>query len=274
MFSNDLKNVMKKKFNLADSIINSSRHYKIPKFVDKTKSLKLYNKHFNSLMKSRIVPLRSYLNSKSIEINNLSKTQYFERKRENMNRLLSKIQRDKIDLLINSAYNKINDNIREYNTSLSIPKNEHKIQLDYLPMIQREIIINHIMNKTQKYLPLINKKYEFLKYGYKEVKQKILDEERKNRQMLWSNNFIQKKKLEEYEKIYRIKYLNTEQQTINDKFKDELTQKDFDHPKKNKKHLSISKNRTHSSIKNNPSIDSFQTTNKGKKSIDSKNNFF
>ena len=40
MFSNDLKNEMKKKFNLTESIINSSKHYKIPRFVFKAKSVK------------------------------------------------------------------------------------------------------------------------------------------------------------------------------------------------------------------------------------------
>ena len=272
MFSNELKNEMKKKFNLPDSIINSSKHYKIPKFVYKAKSLKPHKQNFNYLMKNRVISLGNYLNNKSTELNNLSKTQYFERKRENMNRLLSQIQRDKIDLLIDRAYNKINDNIREYNTSLSIPKTDHKMQLDYLPFVQRELIINHVMNKTQRYLPLINKKYEFLKYGYKEIKQKNFDEERKVRQMLWSHNFMQQKKLEEYEKIYRIKYLNTEQTPPTSKFKDELIQKDFDYPKKNKKNLPTPKNRTLSSIKFNLTMNSSQTSNGEKKFIESKNN--
>ena len=128
------------------------------------------------------------------------------------------------------------------------------------------------MNRAQKYLPLINKKYEFMKYGYKEVKQKISDEEKKNKQINWSHNFIQQKKLEDFQKIYRIKYLNTEQTTTKDKFKDELTQKDFDYPKSNKKQTLISKNRTLSSIKNNQTINSSQISNLENKSIEAKNN--
>ena len=45
MFSNDLKNVIKKKFNLTESIINSSKHYKIPRFVFKAKSVNPPNKY-------------------------------------------------------------------------------------------------------------------------------------------------------------------------------------------------------------------------------------
>ena len=146
------------------------------------------------------------------------------------------------------------------------------MKLDYLPLVQKEIIINHVMNRTQKYLPLINKKYEFMKYGYKEVKQKNFDEEKKNKQINWSHNFIQQKKLEDFQKIYRIKYLNTEQSTTKDKFKDELTQKDFDYPKSNKKQTPISKNRTLSSIKNNQTINSSQISNLENKSIEAKNN--
>ena len=187
MFSNDLKNVIKKKFNLTESIINSSKHYKIPRFVFKAKSVKPPNK-YNFFMNHKIITLRKYLNEKSEEIKKLSKTQYFERKREKMTKLLSKIQRDKIELLINKAYE--NFNIREYNNSLSLSQRENKIRLDFLPLVQKQIIVDHVMTKTHKYLPLINKKYEFLKYGYKQVKQKDFDEEKKNRQMKWSCNFL------------------------------------------------------------------------------------
>ena len=65
MFSNDLKNEMKTKFNLTESLINSSRHYKIPRFVFKAKSVKPINKNYNFFMKNHIISLRNYLNNKS-----------------------------------------------------------------------------------------------------------------------------------------------------------------------------------------------------------------
>ena len=241
MFSNDLKNVIKKKFNLTESIINSSKHYKIPRFVFKAKSVKPPNK-YNFFMNHKIITLRKYLNEKSEEIKKLSKTQYFERKREKMTKLLSKIQRDKIDLLINKAYENFNDNIREYNNSLSLSQRENKIRLDFLPLVQKQIIVDHVMTKTHKYLPLINKKYEFLKYGYKQVKQKDFDEEKKNRQMKWSCNFLERKKLEDYYKIYKIKYLDSEEEQVqNTKYKDEFIQKDFEYSKNNSQIKTISK---------------------------------
>ena len=272
MFSNDLKNVIKKKFNLTESIINSSKHYKIPRFVFKAKSVKPPNK-YNFFMNHKIITLRKYLNEKSEEIKKLSKTQYFERKREKMTKLLSKIQRDKIDLIINKAYENFNDNIREYNNSLSLSQRENKIRLDFLPLVQKQIIVDHVMTKTHKYLPLINKKYEFLKYGYKQVKQKDFDEEKKNRQMKWSCNFLELKKLEDYYKIYKIKYLDSEEEQVqNTKYKDEFIQKDFEYSKNNSQIKTISKNRINNSISNNPTINIFKTTNRENKVIKSKNN--
>lgn len=262
MFSNDLKNEIIEKFNLTESIINSSKHYKIPKFVFKLKGEKIYNKNYFPVFKSRVISLNKYLNDKSKELNNLSKTQYFERKRENINNLLSKIQREKIDLLINRAYHKNNDNIREYNNSLSLPRRTNKIKLDFLPLVQRQTIINHLMNQTEKYLPFINNKYEFMKYGSKENKQKNFDEEKKNRQMSWSYNFIQQKKLEQYEKIYRIKYLNNDETEKKDKFKDEFIQKDLDNPKTERHIFSFitNKSKFQSPVKKNQTMNSSKTT--------------
>ena len=275
MFSNDLKNEIIKKFHLAESIINSSKHYKIPNFVFKAKSMKPRNKiyNYNPNFYSKITSLRNFINHKSIELKNLSKTQYYERKRENMNKLLSKLQREKIDLLIDRAYHNINDKIREDNTSISLPRREKKIKLDFLPLVQKKIIIESVMNKAEKYLPLINKKYDFMKYGYKQKKQKEFDEERKIRQKNWSENILMQKNIEDYEKIYKIKYLNTDQSSEKDKFKDELIQKDFDSPKRNKRYKTISKNRTHNSMKNSSTVNISQTTNSENKSANvSKNN--
>lgn len=275
MFSNDLKNEMKKKFNLSDSIINSSRHYKIPRFVYRAKSIKHQKKNFNFFGKNKIVPLRNYLNDKSVELNKLSRTQYFERKRENMNKLLSQIQREKIDLLINRAYHNINDNIREYNTSISIPKREYKMKLDYLPLVQKEIIIDHVMNRTQKYLPLINKKYEFMKYGNKEHKPKINDEEKKNRQLHWSRNFLEQKKLEEYRKIYKVKYLHSEERQNNIKFKDEFIQKDSGGIENDRYIYSIVNNRNsaQSSFKKSPTLNNSMISFSENQSINPKKKF-
>ena len=259
MFSNELKNEMKTKFTLSDSIINSSKHYQIPKFVFKSKFEYSNNKYNITKYTNRVVSLRNYLIDKSKELNNLSKTQYCEKKRENVNNILKKIQSDKVDFLINRAYNKINDNIRKYNKKISLPRNQPEIKLGFLPLVQRQTIIDHVMNKTQKYLPLINPKFDFLRYG---MNKKCNKEEKKSRQMIWSHKFLQQKKLEEYEKIYRIKYLATEQSNNIGKFKDELTQKDYDNPQIERYIVPISnpKYRTHSSNKKIPTMNISLTT--------------
>ena len=256
MFSNDLKNEMKKKFNLTDSIINSSKHYKIPNFVFKSKSEKLHNKAYTPLFKNRVISLRGFIKDKSTELKNISKTQYFERKRDNINKMLWNIQKEKIDLLINRAYHKINDNIREYNKNLCFPRRENKSQLDYLSLIQKQKIINHVMNKAHKYLPFINKKYEFIKYGNKKSNTNLKDEEMKNRQLYWSRNFLQQKKLEEYKKIYKIKYLHSEEINNNNKFKDEFIQKDSEGIENERYIYSLANNKasTRSSFKKNSTM--------------------
>ena len=90
--------------------------------------------------------------------------------------------------------------------------------------------------------------------------------------MLWSQNFIEQKKLLDYEKIYKIKYLNTERLTKNDKYKDQFVQKDFDSPKRSKHVFSISKKRNHTSHQNNPSMNYSQASVSENKSIEAKNN--
>jgi hypothetical protein len=244
MFSNDLKNEMKKKFNLTDSILNSSRHYKIPNFIFKSKSEKLHNKSYTPVFKNKVISLRGFINDKSNELKNISKTQYYEKKRAKINKILTDIQKEKIDLLINSAYHKINDNIREYNKNLCLPRRENKVQLDYLPLIQKEKIIDHAMNQVQKYLPFINKKYEFIKYGNKKSNTNLKDEEMKNRQLYWSRNFLQQKKLEEYKKIYKIKYIHSEEINNNNKFKDEFIQKDSEGIENDRYVYSLANNKT------------------------------
>ena len=275
MFSNDLKNVMKTKFNLSDSIINSSKHYKIPNFVFKSRSEKLHNKAYTPIFKNKVISLRSYLNDKSKELKNISKTQYFERKRERMNKMLNNIQIEKIDLLINRAYHKINDNIREYNKDLCLPRKENKLQLDYLPLVQRQKIIEYVMNQTKKYLPFINKKYEFMKYGNKEHKPKINDEEKKNRQLHWSRNFLEQKKLEEYRKIYKVKYLHSEERQNNIKFKDEFIQKDSGGIENDRYIYSIANNRNsaQSSFKKSPTLNNSMISFSENQSINPKKKF-
>ena len=60
---------------------------------------------------------------------------------------MKKIQREKIDLLINRACQKINNKIWKYNKSVSYPKNQERFILKTITLSTREFIIEHIMGQ-------------------------------------------------------------------------------------------------------------------------------
>ena len=231
MFSNDYKTEMIKKFNLTKSIINSSRHYKIPKFVFKTRNeindQCQYHHPTNYLFKLQAQSQPTLLLDKSSQLNKLLKSQYSENKKKKIYNLMSKIQREKIDLLINRAYEQINNNIRKYNKSVSYPKRKERLKLQPLPLITKELIIDHVMRQVEKYLP----------YQNKNIKTNPLEDnerddnndnhkEKLDKQFIWSHNFMEEKKFEDYKKRYRIKFIDTESKIKINKLKKNKTIKD------------------------------------------------
>ena len=231
MFSNDYKTEMIKKFNLTKSIINSSRHYKIPKFVFKTRNeindQCQYHHPTNYLFKLQAQSQPTLLLDKSSQLNKLLKSQYSENKKKKIYNLMSKIQREKIDLLINRAYEQINNNIRKYNKSVSYPKRKERLKLQPLPLITKELIIDHVMRQVEKYLP----------YQNKNIKTNPLEDnerddnndnhkEKLDKQFIWSHNFMEEKKFEDYKKRYRIKFIDTESKIKINKLKKNKTTKD------------------------------------------------
>ena len=231
MFSNDYKTEMIKKFNLTKSIINSSRHYKIPKFVFKTRNeindQCQYHHPTNYLFKLQAQSQPTLLLDKSSQLNKLLKSQYSENKKKKIYNLMSKIQREKIDLLINRAYEQINNNIRKYNKSVSYPKRKERLKLQPLPLITKELIIDHVMRQVEKYLP----------YQNKNIKTNPLEDnerddnndnhkEKLDKQFIWSHNFMEEKKFDDYRKRYRIKFLDTENKVKINKLKKNKTIKD------------------------------------------------
>ena len=231
MFSNDYKTEMIKKFNLTKSIINSSRHYKIPKFVFKTRNeindQCQYHHPTNYLFKLQAQSQPTLLLDKSSQLNKLLKSQYSENKKKKIYNLMSKIQREKIDLLINRAYEQINNNIRKYNKSVSYPKRKERLKLQPLPLITKELIIDHVMGQVEKYLP----------YQNKNIKTNPLEDnerddnndnhkEKLDKQFIWSHNFMEEKKFEDYKKRYRIKFIDTESKIKINKLKKNKTTKD------------------------------------------------
>jgi hypothetical protein len=80
MFSNAYKKQAIKRFNLPESIINSSIHYKIPKFVFQSKNEVNNQCEFHhpsdSLFKLQIKTHPDLLLDKSSHVNKITKTQY------------------------------------------------------------------------------------------------------------------------------------------------------------------------------------------------------
>ena len=217
MFSNVYKNEMMKKFNLSESIINSSKHYKIPKFVFKARNninnQCQYHHPTNSLFKLQLKSHPELLLDKASRLNKFYKTQYSESKKKKIFNLMTKIQREKIDLLIDRAYQQINNNIRQYNKSVSVPNNKGRFILKSLPLVNKEFIIDHVIGQVQKYLPNKNNN-SFEKNDYEEINN-INNNEKLNKQFIWSHNFMEEKKIEDYRKRYKIKFINTEMKIKN-----------------------------------------------------------
>lgn len=97
-------------------------------------------------------------------------------------------QKKKVDLLIDKAYERYNNNIRTYNFN-TIYKNERKV-CDYLPKITKQRITEEIINKSNKLFPV----------HYYSLQKNTIGEalmRRKERE----------KKLNQYKQMYRIKYL-------------------------------------------------------------------
>ena len=231
MFSNDYKTEVIKKVNLTESLINSSKHYKIPKFVFKARNgindQCKYHHPTNSLFKLQIQSHPELLLDKTSQVSKLSKTQYSENKKKKINNLLKKIQREKIDLLINRAYQQINNNIRKYNKSVSYPKKQGRYILKAIPLVTREFIIEHVMGQVEKYLPYQKKNIFNNTFENNELnKYKILYNGKLNKQFIWSHNFMEEKKMDDYKKKYRIKFIKTENKTKNCKLKKERYIKD------------------------------------------------
>jgi hypothetical protein len=230
MFSNDYKAEMIQKFNLTESMINSPKHYKIPNFVYKTKNAIdnqcEYHHPPNSLFKLQLQSHPDLLMDKS-NIHKYIKTNYSDNKKKNIRNLLTKVQREKVDLLIKRAYHDINNKIREYNKSVSLPKNRVKLRLKLMPLITKEKIIDHVMGQVQKYLPSRNKTSSFDFYGndYSSNKRNLY------KQFIWSHNFMEEKKMEDYQKRYKIKYItNTKNEIIDNNFMKKKPVKDKDIP--------------------------------------------
>ena len=167
------KKKLSNNFLLVQSLINFPIHYQPKKFSqdpnDNNKYI-LMNSFPNILDKNSFKPKQEMHGSLS---------QYAIKKNKNRISIIKKLQREKIDILLNNVMDKANYNIRDYNY-----KNANKeIKITPLPNLTREArdaIKTDIINKYQSFS---NKKKNFdspIKKKYDLWTKKILDERKIN----------------------------------------------------------------------------------------------
>ena len=209
MFSDEYKQKIMKKYNITESQINSSIHYKIPDFVFQTKFNQNNQCRFHhpedTIFKFEVKNNPDLVLDKKSFPKIKTSTQYEIKKKQQIYNTLNKIQREKIDLLINRAYEQINDEIRNYNNNV---KNRKRLKI--LPLVTKEQITEHILNEVNKYLTYSYDNKD--KIVYLDNKKKLENNKSNlinNKQYIWSHDFMEQKKNNEYKKLYSIKYIDT-----------------------------------------------------------------
>ena len=185
------KKKLSNNFLLVQSLINFPIHYQPKKFSqdpnDNNKYI-LMNSFPNILDNNNVKPKQQMHGSLS---------QFAIKKNKNRISIIKKLQREKIDILLNNVMDKANYNIRDYNY-----KNSNKdIKICPLPNLTRETrdaIKTDIINK---YKSFSNNKKHF-------------DSPIKNKNDLWTKKILDERKIKIYRKIYSLKYLK-----IDDKLK-------------------------------------------------------
>ena len=165
-----------KNFHLIQSMINYPIHYKINNFAQEPNDTNNY------------LLMESYKKIENMKINSLSK--YIKNKNKRKMSLIKKIQRDKIDIFINKAFDKNNYNIRDYNYKHI---NTNILKLKPISNITKESIKDNVI---YKYNNILGNKNPFAKSPPKE-----------NKDLLWSQKILEKKKLKDYRRFYSIKYM-------------------------------------------------------------------
>ena len=211
MFSEDYKKKISTKYNISNEIINSSIHYKVPNYIFKSKNginnQCIYHYPTDNIFNFQVHFKPELLLDNRQLLKKLNKTQYMNKRMKEKDELISKIQKEKINLLIQRSYNKINNNIRKYNKSLTLPKQHNNIKVKPLPIVSKNKIIEHILQRYKIYMD----KNKNIDNHYNLINEKM------KKQYIWSHNILEEKKIKEYKKIYRIKYLENN----NNKLKNE-----------------------------------------------------
>ena len=169
------KNLSKTLF-LARSIMNYPIHFDPYKILTPTK---------NKNTSNYVIGYNKEKNDRKINsVKTLKKNKNF-----NKMALLKKMQKDKIDILINTTFHKMNNNIRNYNLNDS----NRNLQLKPISNEAKNNIKDNIVYKYQNFLRTKN---NFTKRP--EIDRKEYE---------WSKIILERKKLRDYRKIYSLKFI-------------------------------------------------------------------
>ena len=181
MISKELRRKIFLKFDIEESNINRPIHYKIPDNTGKNSYL-----IYNTVDEQR-------LNKKISKITK-NKTNYEKNTENNIRQIKKNIKKSKIDILFNKTYDKIFNKIdinsnylmqkRIFVEMSSFSKEKMKDDLE-----NKNIFINNTLFKKKFYRN--NNNYFF------------------NKQYNWSKTLLEQKKIKNYKKIYKIKYIDT-----------------------------------------------------------------
>ena len=130
---------------------------------------------------------------KSRNINN-KRHKFITNLENNKNKTLKKVERNRLDLLINNAYDNHNYKIRTYNF---YSRDNSHLKVERLPKITENELKERVIAKVNQLFP---KRYKNLSQSKGLNKEEIQNEINKHQNQINSNN---------YKKIYRIKYIDT-----------------------------------------------------------------
>lgn len=179
MISKELRKQIYQRYNIEESLINRPIHYSIPKSIETHPYLIVNN------------PKEDYF--KKIISKAKTKLTFSRNKEKIINKTKSNIQRNKVDILFNKTYDKINNKLRIYTKNV-IPKK----RLETLSDFTKEKYIDDIANKSNFYKDLFNKN-----------KKRIQDNYFFDKQSNWSNIYLEQKQINKYKNLYTIRYMDT-----------------------------------------------------------------
>lgn len=180
MISKELRKLIIKRYNIEESLVNRPIHYKVPENI----GLHPFFLRNNSKESN----FRRLINKATID-----NIKYSKNKEKTITQMKNNIKRNKVDLLFNKTYDKINNNFRISGAN-SLPKK----RLETLSIFSKEKIKDEITKTCNFYNKLLHR-----------TNQRNKDNYNLEKQYTWSNTLLEQKDINKYKNFYTIKYVDT-----------------------------------------------------------------